>query len=587
MPLSIVLKVWYRFLHRPKCQIGYNKFFLPYMANYMFEKLFGIFKHFRKLLGAKTYLVIIFTIFASLLESFGLMLVMSIVNSLSGDTGVTENDYIQKFLSSMDLSTSALLLLVVFFFYSKGIMVFLTYRYIAKLKGEVNFKIQSELSYARSELYENHIFTFDKAAYLNQITEQLARVHQAFFFLCQFFIMAFSFIVYMSVAIFISPTISLLLLILGFPVLLLYKKLNSTVGGLSSQLSDLSQQITKEADYFASNIEYISSTSKVAKNQEFLFSFFQNFRDSQVRIGFYTAITNASREVVVLSLILAIGIISNQILGQSVGTLIVVFALFYRALNSLMAVQGNMQATLEFGGAVELVLSSLESYWQADLDNLINRVDLKKSFEFRNLNVALAINNEANHQTSITISRGEKIVLMGESGSGKTTLMRQLMGVRPLEKAELFIDGLKINNIFRWRSFGYVAQDPYLCNGTIAEFLIGDLSITKDALERELRYLKFCDFIWDRPEGLDSMIDMQGLSLSGGQKQRLSIAKEIIRKPDVLFFDEATSALDSVNEANVLRCILDYCKKTTIIFVTHRMEVVKYFDSVAIIKNQY
>lgn len=551
----------------------------------MFSKIFAIFKLFRKILGKKSYLVIVFTVFASLLESLGLMLVMTIINSFSLDAGSTETDRVMTFLLSLDLSFAGLLMVATCFFYSKGLMVFLTYRYIAKLKGEVNYKIQSELSYATAELYENHIFTLEKTAYLNQITEQLARVHQAFFFLCQFCIMGFSFVVYIGAAILLSPATSLLLLLLGLPVLFFYRRLNNTVSSLSSELTNLSQQITKEADYYASNIEYISSTSTVVGSQNLLFSLFQNFRDSQVRMGFYTAITNSSREVIVITLLLAVGIISNQILGQSVGTLVVVFALFYRALNCLMAVQGTMQATLEFGGAVEIVMSSLDSYWQTDLAKPIRKVDLKNSIEVKKLDVVLTMNDEVSGRNCLEIASGQKIALMGESGSGKTTLMRQLMGVRPLGNAELFIDGSKINNVFRWCSFGYVSQDPILQNGTIAEFLIGNLPMTKDCLEKELRQFKFCDFVWDRPKGLNSVIDLGGSSLSGGQRQRLAIAKEILRKPDVLFFDEATSALDSINEANVLKFILDYCDESTILFVTHRVEVVSYFENVAILKS--
>ena len=195
----------------------------------MFSKIFAIFKLFRKILGKKSYLVIVFTVFASLLESLGLMLVMTIINSFSLDAGSTETDRVMTFLLSLDLSFAGLLMVATCFFYSKGLMVFLTYRYIAKLKGEVNYKIQSELSYATAELYENHIFTLEKTAYLNQITEQLARVHQAFFFLCQFCIMGFSFVVYIGAAILLSPATSLLLLLLGLPVLFFYRRLNNTV----------------------------------------------------------------------------------------------------------------------------------------------------------------------------------------------------------------------------------------------------------------------------------------------------------------------------------------------------------------------
>ena len=551
----------------------------------MIKKLKEIFRFFSKLLGVKSYVVMVLAVLSSFLESVGLILMMSIINIIAVEPSVAEDNFIAAFIASLGLPTVYLLASAALFFYLKGFSMFFTYSFIANLKGEVNYKIQTSLSSARAKLYENHFHTSEKSAYLNQITEQLARVHQTFFYLCQFNIMVISFVVYMIVAIAVSPVISVILMSLGIPVLVFYRRLNKKVSILSSKLTNLSGKITKHADYCATNIEYLSSTSMLKKEEESLFLLFHRYRRSLSKMGHYSAITNSCREVIVLTLLLIVGVISVNVLGNPIGTLVVVFALFYRALNSLMSIQGTLQATVEFGGAVDTISQSLAVYENLEFDQEINKVVISQLLEIKNIDVLVQENGMFNHQSFFNVVKGQKIALMGQSGSGKTSLMRQLMGVSALDTLTLFIDGHSAEGRFRWRSFGYVAQDPCLSNQSIAEFLIGDTCLTLDDLKVELERIEFCNFVWDRPDGLKSLIDMSGANLSGGQRQRLAIARELMRQPEVLFFDEATSALDSINEAIVLQKILDYCIHSTVLFVTHRPEVAEHFNSIIVLEK--
>lgn len=170
--------------------------------------------------------------------------------------------------------------------------------------------------------------------------------------------------------------------------------------------------------------------------------------------------------------------------------------------------------------------------------------------------------------------------IMGETGAGKTTLIRLLLAlVRPTEgKAELFNDTgetIPITSLSRC-NFSYVPQGNTLVSGTIRDnLLLGNPSATEAEMYEALR-LASATFVEHLPDGLDARCGEQGDGLSEGQAQRLSIARALLRRSPILLLDEATSALDMETEATVIRNIMSQQKGRTLIFITHRPEVLKY-----------
>lgn len=170
--------------------------------------------------------------------------------------------------------------------------------------------------------------------------------------------------------------------------------------------------------------------------------------------------------------------------------------------------------------------------------------------------------------------------IMGETGAGKTTLIRLLLAlVRPTEgKAELFNDAgetVSITSLSRC-NFSYVPQGNTLVSGTIRDnLLLGNPSATEAEMYEALR-LASATFVERLPDGLDARCGEQGDGLSEGQAQRLSIARALLRHSPILLLDEATSALDMETEATVIRNIMSQQKGRTLIFITHRPEVLKY-----------
>jgi ATP-binding cassette subfamily B protein len=186
---------------------------------------------------------------------------------------------------------------------------------------------------------------------------------------------------------------------------------------------------------------------------------------------------------------------------------------------------------------------------------------------------------------------GETIAFVGPSGSGKTTLMKLLVGLyRPKEGNILYngLDEASINFEDLRRQIGFVTQDTQLFAGTIREnLLFVNPNAGEDDLQEALRKAS-CQGLLSRAEkGMDTMIGEGGLKLSGGEKQRLSIARALLRNPNLLIFDEATSSLDSLTEEDITRTIrkisADGAQIT--ILIAHRLSTIMHADRIYVLEK--
>ncbi|MDE5947218.1 MAG: ATP-binding cassette domain-containing protein, partial [Prevotella sp.] len=177
---------------------------------------------------------------------------------------------------------------------------------------------------------------------------------------------------------------------------------------------------------------------------------------------------------------------------------------------------------------------------------------------------------------------GSCTAILGETGAGKTTLVRLILAlIRPQQgRAEIYGTGGRheLSALTRC-NFVYVPQGNTLLSGTIRDnLLLGNVRATDDDMRRALE-TACAGFVFDLPEGLDTVTSESGGGLSEGQAQRIAIARGLLRNRAVMLFDEATSALDTETERQLLHNILS-TKEKTVIFITHRPAVVDYCDRV-------
>ncbi|WP_445720061.1 ABC transporter ATP-binding protein [Flavobacterium sp.] len=191
---------------------------------------------------------------------------------------------------------------------------------------------------------------------------------------------------------------------------------------------------------------------------------------------------------------------------------------------------------------------------------------------------------------NFNIKKGETVAFVGPSGSGKTTLVKLLVGLYPPAEGQVLYnntDSSEIDLLDLRRQLGFVTQDAQLFSGTIRENL---LFVKPNATDEELNDVMkkaSCQKLLDRADdGLNSTIGEGGIKVSGGEKQRLSIARAILRNPNLLIFDEATSALDSITEEEInetIRSISDQNRIT--VLIAHRLSTIMHADTIFVLEQ--
>jgi ATP-binding cassette subfamily B protein len=203
-----------------------------------------------------------------------------------------------------------------------------------------------------------------------------------------------------------------------------------------------------------------------------------------------------------------------------------------------------------------------------------------------------ATRNALNH-ISFETNTGETIAFVGPSGSGKTTLVKLLVGLYQPMHGNILYNDVPSNEIDLDQlreKIGFVTQDTQLFSGTIRENL---QFVRPDATDEECMDVlqrAACQSLMARAnKGLDTVIGEGGVKVSGGEKQRLSIARALLRRPDILVFDEATSALDSLTEEEITETIKDVSvfKDHITILIAHRLSTIMHADTIYVLEKGY
>ena len=190
---------------------------------------------------------------------------------------------------------------------------------------------------------------------------------------------------------------------------------------------------------------------------------------------------------------------------------------------------------------------------------------------------------------SLHVNRGQTIGIVGKTGSGKTTLLKQLLREYPLGTGTVEISGvpieqISIDQVLSW--VGYVPQEQILFSRTIRENLyFGKDEVSESEIERALELASFHFDKSTMPKGLDTLVGEKGVALSGGQKQRISIARALIKDPEILLLDDAMSAVDGKTEAKIIENIRQERAGKTTFITAHRLSAVQHADWIIVMED--
>ena len=213
---------------------------------------------------------------------------------------------------------------------------------------------------------------------------------------------------------------------------------------------------------------------------------------------------------------------------------------------------------------------------------------IKGKFEFKSVHFGYK-KNEVLKGASFTVNPDETVAFVGKTWSGKTTIFNLLCKMYEVDKGEILIDDVNINELDKNTIRGnitVISQSPYIFNMSIKENLkLVKPNLTNKEMKDALKTACLYDFVESLPDKYDTILGENGITLSGGQKQRLAIARALIQKTEIILFDEATSALDNETQEKITKAINNMKKEYTIMIIAHRLSTIINADKIFFLNN--
>ena len=324
-------------------------------------------------------------------------------------------------------------------------------------------------------------------------------------------------------------------------------------------------------------------------------------RKSKMQLAGYEAeirfIPNISKYTIEISVILGVAIISGIQFylfdsNRAIAVISVFLAASTRIAPAMIRLQQNIILVKSgLAGAkptFDLIeeLSEVKELERVETVVSTNHKDFSPRVNLKDLKFTyLDSVNETIQDISMEISEGKFIAFVGPSGGGKSTLVDLVLGLLAPSSGSITISGLTpVDAIKKWPgSIGYVPQDVFIENSTVKENICLGFNpelVPDDLIWQALELADLSEFVKSLEGELSYRISDAGKNLSGGQRQRLGIARALLTKPRIVIFDEATSALDAETENRVSESILKLTGECTMIFIAHRLSVVRSADMI-------
>lgn len=225
-------------------------------------------------------------------------------------------------------------------------------------------------------------------------------------------------------------------------------------------------------------------------------------------------------------------------------------------------------------------------------DKAVNQTENESEYAVELRQVGLTYEQAGEESLSdiqLKVKRGQTIGIIGGTGSGKTSLVHLIPRFYDATRGSVFVDGKDVRtySLKELRGkIGMVMQKSVLFQGTIRDNLLwGNENATEEELKEALRIAQAADFVAEKPGGLDFKIQPGGKNLSGGQKQRLSIARALVRRPEILILDDSASALDFATDAALRQAIHRMEGETTVFIVSQRAASIQYADQIVVLDD--
>jgi subfamily B ATP-binding cassette protein MsbA len=314
----------------------------------------------------------------------------------------------------------------------------------------------------------------------------------------------------------------------------------------------------------------------------------QNVRNVNVKFELLSAAVEPISEVLSVAILVCILIVAFQ--NQATVPVLLTFILMLSRLQPyIKEFDKNRAKLVGLISPVNNVISFLDTANKSYIHSgklPFNKLELAIAFEDVTFHYENQ-NSPAVQGISLCIPKGKTTAFVGASGSGKSTLINLILRFYEVTQGEIYVDGspLRNFNLSSWRSqIALVSQDVHMFSTTIKENIAySRLDASDEEVIAAAKQAYAHEFICNLPQGYDTHIGDRGVRLSGGQRQRISIARAILRNPQILILDEATNALDSESERLIQEAINILSQNRTVIVIAHRLSTIEKSDQIIVL----
>ncbi len=562
----------------------------------LFKKVFEIWRKYKKILTDQQkrlgVFLFVMLLIGSLFEMIGVSIVIPFVQALLSPQELVKDPAVGSVLVGMGITTDQQIIIAL----TVGMVVvylvknlFLTL--LAWVKSKYWRKIERETALRLFDSYMHRDYLF----HLNTNSGVLLRstdidTNSISVMLENIFNIAFNGISALMIGIFIIVIDPVMAcgLILACGIILLavmagFKKMLKIQGErnlfLRGQLLDLLQQsydgikeilLSERQEYFQKNVKNTMERRSRAVSLQHFAGECPQYVIETVSIGAF---------VTILGIRACVSGVDTEMVSNIAAFAVAAF----RILPCVGRISSNYNSAIFYEAALNNVYENLTDVEKVEREQDHSVSDIQDKKGFSN---AISVNNvswtypggerKILDAVSLTVHKGDAVGLIGPSGGGKSTTIDLIMGLYQPQTGCVKVDDIPVNDIpSAWKSlFGYVSQSVYLSDASVRKnvaFGILEEEISDDKVWRALEQAQLAEYVWNLPDGLDTIVGENGMRISGGQRQRIAIARALYTDPPILFLDEATSALDAETEAAVMEAIDQLRGHKTLIIVAHRI----------------
>ncbi len=272
------------------------------------------------------------------------------------------------------------------------------------------------------------------------------------------------------------------------------------------------------------------------------------------------------------------------------GTLVTYISMLAMAYAPLNFFNGFTHQFTEFMNATHRLFQIMDAIPEVrDAEKTVVPENFQGEVEFKNVSFEYEKNRRVIDNVSFKVNKGETIGIVGHTGAGKSTIVNLIMRLYDVTDGEIFIDGINVKNMpmsYIRDKIAIVSQETYVFRGSVADNIRYAVPDASD--EQVIEAAKASgahDFIIKYPDGYNTQIGFGNKGLSGGELQRVSIARAILKNPDILILDEATAAMDTATEQRIQNAITQITKDKTTIIIAHRLSTLKDADRLIVIED--